>query len=239
MRIVGVLDVRRGEVVRGRAGRRSEYRPVAGPLTSSARPADVAHVFREHFGIDELYLADLDALEGAAPDLATYATLVEDGFCLWVDAGVRTPKDADQVALVGVARVVLGLETLSGSAALRAAVATLGDRAVFSLDLRAGQPLIGGDWDSMEVWDLAGQAIASGVRRLLVLDLARVGEGSGTGTEELCGRLVATWPTVEVSAGGGIRDANDLARLRGHGVAAALVASALHDSRLTRTDLHS
>ncbi len=238
MRVVGVLDVRRGVVVRGRAGRRSEYRPVAGPLTSSARAIDVARVFREHFGLRELYLADLDALEGGVPDLATCAALVADGFCLWVDAGVRTSSDADQVASVGVARVVLGLETLAGPAALRAAVAALGDRAVFSLDLRVGRPLTGADWGSTDAWDLACQAIAGGVCRLLVLDLARVGEGTGTGTEELCGRL-ASWPTVEVSAGGGIRDASDLARLRSQGVAAALVASALHDGKLTRADLQS
>ena len=76
-----------------------------------------------------------------------------------------------------------------------------------------------------------------GVRRLLVLDLARVGLGGGIGTRDLCARLCSAFPKVEVSAGGGVRHRGDLEELRACGVGAALVASALHDGRLTRADL--
>jgi phosphoribosylformimino-5-aminoimidazole carboxamide ribotide isomerase len=234
MRVVAVLDLQAGVVVRGRAGRRSEYRPVAGPLTPSARPLDVARMFRERLGLHELYVADLDAIAGGKPDVATYQALVADGFRLQVDAGIRVGRDADVLASAGVARVILGLETLAGPEELSAAVVNLGDRAVFSLDLHAGRPLTRGDWGSTDPWQLATQAITSGVRRVLVLDLARVGEGMGTGTEDLCRRLVTTWPTLEVSAGGGIRDGNDLIRLRDLGISAVLVASALHEGTLTR-----
>jgi phosphoribosylformimino-5-aminoimidazole carboxamide ribotide isomerase len=78
--------------------------------------------------------------------------------------------------------------------------------------------------------------LALGVRRLLVLDLARVGVARGPGTEGLCARL-AGQPGVEVSAGGGVRGRADLERLAGCGVRAALVASALHDGALSRADL--
>ena len=81
------------------------------------------------------------------------------------------------------------------------------------------------------------QAVASGVRRILLLDLARVGVGQGTGTEELCRRLTRAHHEVSVYVGGGVRGRDDLERLRDCGAAAALVASALHDGRLTRADL--
>jgi phosphoribosylformimino-5-aminoimidazole carboxamide ribotide isomerase len=84
---------------------------------------------------------------------------------------------------------------------------------------------------------VADQAVALGVRRLLVLDLARVGTGKGTGTEGLCARLAARHPGVELSAGGGVRDLSDLRRLRDCGVQAALVAQALHEGVLRRADL--
>jgi hypothetical protein len=42
MRILPVLDLMNGVVVRGVGGRRSEYRPVASRLAVSADPADVA-----------------------------------------------------------------------------------------------------------------------------------------------------------------------------------------------------
>jgi phosphoribosylformimino-5-aminoimidazole carboxamide ribotide isomerase len=44
-------------------------------------------------------------------------------------------------------------------------------------------------------------------------------------------------PEVELITGGGVRDADDLAALRQSGVAGVLVASALHDGRLTGHDL--
>jgi phosphoribosylformimino-5-aminoimidazole carboxamide ribotide isomerase len=89
------------------------------------------------------------------------------------------------------------------------------------------------------VWSIAAQAVGLGVRRLLVLDLARVGGGAGTGTDALCARLAAAYPEVEVSAGGGVRGVANLRRLRDCGLRAALVASALHDGSLTAADLRA
>jgi phosphoribosylformimino-5-aminoimidazole carboxamide ribotide isomerase len=72
---------------------------------------------------------------------------------------------------------------------------------------------------------------------LIVLDLARVGLGGGTGTEALSARLAEAYPDVEVFAGGGVRGSEDLHRLRACGAAGVLVASALHDRRLQPGDL--
>ena len=79
---------------------------------------------------------------------------------------------------------------------------------------------------------IAEQAIALGVRRLLVLDLAHVGVGQGLGTEPLCRMLRAKYPTLEITAGGGVRGTADLERLRDVGIDFVLAASALHDGRI-------
>jgi phosphoribosylformimino-5-aminoimidazole carboxamide ribotide isomerase len=197
----------------------------------------VARAFAEHFGLTELYLADLDAIGGARPAWDTYAALHAGGFRLWVDAGVRRPEDAWQLARAGVETVVVGLETAAGPAALGEIVAKLGPRSVFSLDLRDGAPWNPGDCWAADAASIAAQAVELGARRLLVLDLARVGGGAGTGTDALCARLAAAYPEVELSAGGGVRNVADLQRLRDCGVRAALVASALHDGSLTAADL--
>jgi phosphoribosylformimino-5-aminoimidazole carboxamide ribotide isomerase len=104
--------------------------------------------------------------------------------------------------------------------------------------LREGVPL--GDttaWPARDAEGIAASAVALGVRQLIVLDLARVGVGAGTGTEGLCARLAAAHPGVAVYAGGGVRGMNDLRRLREAGVRGALVSSALHDGTLSREDL--
>src|SRR5262249_6489108 len=227
-------DVMNSEVVRGIGGRRHEYRPLVSRLTASSRPLDIAYAIRCHFGWSEFYLADLDAILGGEPAWATFAALRDDGFRLWVDAGVRRMTQACQLAEAGIESIVVGLETVAGPAELAAMARAFGERLVFSLDLRQGEPL--GEraaWKGGDARSIAAQAVVLGVRRLLVLDLARVGLGGGTGTRELCAGLCADYPQVEVSAGGGVQSRRDLEDLRDVGVHAALVASALHDGRLT------
>jgi phosphoribosylformimino-5-aminoimidazole carboxamide ribotide isomerase len=240
MRILPVLDVMGGVVVRGIGGRREEYRPIVSRLTSSCVPIDVARAFRDHLGCAELYLADLDAIRGAAPAWDIYEGLRRAGFALWVDAGVRDAKGARALAAVGAEGVVIGLETIRGPTELARACADLGSRVIFSLDLKGGEPLGGRSaWQRPDAKRIAAQAIALGARRLLVLDLLRVGEGRGLGTEALCAALVAEHPDVEVAAGGGVRGPTDLRRMRECGIGAALVASALHDGTLRREDLEA
>ena len=72
------------------------------------------------------------------------------------------------------------------------------------------------------------------MRSMIVLDLARVGTGQGVGTLSLCRQLRALWPEINLVAGGGVRNLADLHDLQESGCHAALVASALHDGRLTR-----
>jgi HisA/HisF family protein len=234
MRIIPVLDLLYGVVVHGVAGRRSEYRPLVSRLTASCRPDDVAAALTSHFGFTEFYLADLNAIQGESPAWNTFALLQKQGCHLWVDAGVVTWEDAAALDQFGVRTVVVGLETVAGPAVLASIVELLGDRAVFSLDLRGGVPLGNGLlWKSQDAEGIAAEAIALGVKRLLVLDLQRVGVGEGTGTEALCARLTKSIPYVEISAGGGVRGLDDLRQLRDRGVQNMLVASALHDGRLT------
>ncbi len=238
MNIIPVLDLLNGVVVRGVAGRRSEYRPLVSRLTSSCHPLDVAVALRHHFGFTELYVADLNAIQGAYPDWAALALLLANGFRLWVDAGVVKWEDAAALDLFGVRTVVVGLETVAGPQALAAIVRALGEQTVFSLDLRAGVPL--GNlalWKHQDAASIAAEAVALGVQRFLLLDLTRVGMSDGTGTLDLCVQLATTFPNVERSAGGGVRGVDDLRQLRDNGVQNVLVASALHDGRLTPDDL--
>ncbi|HEX3316346.1 MAG TPA: HisA/HisF-related TIM barrel protein, partial [Gemmataceae bacterium] len=65
----------------------------------------------------------------------------------------------------------------------------------------------------------------------------RVGVGLGPGTDELIANLHGDFPRLELTAGGGVRDRDDLDRLARLGADSVLVASALHEGRLTRTDI--
>lgn len=233
VRVIPVIDLKGRLVVRGVAGQRSEYRPWRSRLCPTADPLELADSFRTRYAFSELYLADLDAIAGAEPAWALYASLQSRGFRLWVDAGVRTGADGGRLAAAKVDMVVAGLETVQGPDELQAMIAAVSERIVFSLDLNAGrimaEPKV---WRAVEPAAVAAQVIALGIQRLIILDLARVGNAKGTGTEELCASLASKHPEVELIAGGGIRDSDDLARLEQCGVSAALVASALHEGTI-------
>ena len=65
-----------------------------------------------------------------------------------------------------------------------------------------------------------------------MLDLAAVGIGQGTGTEDLCRRIKDRWPDVQLIGGGGVRTRAEADRLCAGGLASVLVASALHDGSI-------
>jgi phosphoribosylformimino-5-aminoimidazole carboxamide ribotide isomerase len=60
---------------------------------------------------------------------------------------------------------------------------------------------------------------------------------SGVTTTELCRKLLAEFPGLTLITGGGVRDVEDLVVLAGAGIDAVLLASALHDGRISRTDI--
>ncbi len=239
MRIIPVLDLKAGHVVRAQAGRRQDYQPIRSRLTDSSQPQAVATALRDRFGFTELYVADLDAIAGAPPALATYRALRSLGFRVWIDAGVRAVASIQPLIAAAVEKIVVGLETVAGPQALAGIYhRATPDKIVLSLDLKEGSPLGDlGHWLHPDAWSIATEAIAIGVRQIIVLDLAQVGGYGGIGTENLCQQLASQYPEVAIVAGGGIRDRADLQRLEACGIRAALVASALHDGRLRPEDL--
>lgn len=230
MRIIPVIDLMGGVVVRAVAGRRHEYQPIQSQLVDSPEPRHVAGRLLEVSGATELYVADLDAITAGQPTPAeTWQFLNSVGVEVLFDGGFRDPLDRYRYELP--IRPVLASETTHPTAAVLRATpeqeARL--RPAFSIDLRAGSLVSVRHPDPLE---LALIAAAAGFPTLIVLDVARVGTGTGPGTEPLIRALRKQLPGVELVAGGGIRNRDDLGRLADAGADAALVASALHDCLL-------
>ena len=83
MRIIGVIDLKDGQAVHARGGRRDEYRPVseAAGTVINGDAVKLAGVYLESFGLTDIYVADLDAIASAARErwrrAAASAGLVE------------------------------------------------------------------------------------------------------------------------------------------------------------------
>jgi phosphoribosylformimino-5-aminoimidazole carboxamide ribotide isomerase len=244
MRIVPVLDLQRGVVVHARRGDRAGYAPLCSPLVDGSEPVAVARALCAHSGSERLYVADLEAIAGAPPDVETLRRLAAVAE-LWVDAGATTAAQVAALSNAGAARNVIGTESLSdvGYGGSDDAPHRTGDGAphrtgdrpapVLSVDLRDGV-LISPRSELAGRGPGAAVALARelGVNELLVIDLARVGSRAGPPLEAVA-TLVRALPGVDVYAGGGVRDDRDLEALARAGAAGALVATALHDGAVT------
>jgi phosphoribosylformimino-5-aminoimidazole carboxamide ribotide isomerase len=224
--IIPVIDVRHGLVVRAIMGRRELYAPIESPLSNTAEPeAVVSGLLRLHpFG--KIYIADLDAIEGTGNNTSVIVSLRQrfPDLDIWTDNGlaageaVRDWLDEDRGTLV------LGSESQANGGVARSFVDE--PRLVLSLDFRAAA-----FQGPVELLDPSHWP-----RRVIAMTLARVGGTAGPDFERLA-ELRRLGPRQHLHAAGGVRGRADLVRLADMGIKGVLVASALHDGRLTGSEI--
>ena len=236
MRIIPVIDLKGGHVVRAFRGERASYAPIVTPLAAGSAPEAIVAGFLRLFAFDTIYVADLDAIERCGDHGAAIEALARrfPQICFWVDNGAESEADgARSVAAPGPRAFRLAnLSPVIGSESLARDVAPDLSRetgAILSLDFR-GDEFLGPRTllDNPQFWP----------PRLVAMTLARVGAFAGPDLA-LLSSLARRAQGREIYAAGGLRDARDLEALARIGVAGVLVASALHDGRLSRADLRS
>lgn len=239
MKIVPVIDVLNGIAVHAIRGERTRYHPLTSVLCSSADPLDVALTF-DSLGFDSLYLADLDAILGKSAHFALYRRIeTETHLDLMVDAGTSEIIKAEKLLKAGVTKIVVGTETLSNLDFVTEAIKIFGrNRVIVSIDQKRGKVMsISDSIKSKNPTPLAQRLEKIGVNQIILLDLDRVGTERGANVEILKEVLEKT--KIKVLVGGGIRNLQDLEKLRNLNVSGALVATALHNGKLRVDELES
>ena len=138
--LIPVLDLMGGQVVRARAGRRDEYRPLRSVLCGSSRPEAVVEGLLALYPFRRFYIADLDAILGRGDHRAALESLQRAHPALewWVDAGFADVAAAASWRRGGLRRPVLGSESLAEAPAR----GDYPDGSVLSLDYR-GKDFLG------------------------------------------------------------------------------------------------
>jgi HisA/HisF family protein len=223
MEVIPVIDLKDGAVVHARMGIRSAYAPIETPLSPTSRPTDVARGLLSIFPFKKFYVADLNAIENKDNNNAALKRLSLDfpELVFWVDAGIADVHHAQRWFEAGLGHLVLGSETQRDSDLIR--FLCRNNRTILSLDFR-GDAFLGPAslLNEANIWPT----------NVIVMTLARVGSASGPDMNWLT-TIKSRAANRQVYAAGGVRDANDLASLAAAGIAGALVATSLHNGKLT------
>jgi phosphoribosylformimino-5-aminoimidazole carboxamide ribotide isomerase len=208
MDIILAADLKGGEIVQGKSGRRDEYKPVVSPLASSAEPVRYLEDIRPRY----LYIADLDRIMGKGIHDTLIPLLADRVATLLLDRGCRSPDDMfayqNVIPIIGTETAGSELESYRGG--------------YLSVDIRDRLVIPEGK-DPAEVLVRAGKCAFEGC---IMLDIGGVGTRHGLDPDflTLCrgsypGRLL--W-------GGGVGTLADLELLRDAGFDGAIIATALH-----------
>lgn len=227
--VLPVIDLKRGQVVHGFAGQRAVYQPIKSELVDSPHPGRVAKAISHYVGSHDVYLADLDAIAGDEPDWNNYASILNQEVNLWIDAGTGDIPSIQKLVERVSCRIVVALESLKSLRSLESIVAAFSNQQlVFSLDMDAEQPMVSDAAASrLSPETIASYAVESGIKTMIVLDVAAVGTGNAT-TVDLCRKIKSRYPDLELVSGGGIRDQEDVQRFVEAGCNRVLVATAIH-----------
>jgi phosphoribosylformimino-5-aminoimidazole carboxamide ribotide isomerase len=239
LKIIPVMDILNGTVVHAIKGKREDYQQLQSVLVDSPDPMAVALMF-EALGFLELYIADLNAIMKNGNNLLVIKEITaKTKLKVMLDFGVSRIDVIERLFDIGTSKVIVGSESMVNLDLLKKILSRYGsEKIIVSLDMMNGR-LLGSSEKitSLDPLDLAIQLRELEVDELILLDLKRVGSEAGINISFLKKFLKVS--NFKLYVGGGVRDENDLEKLKALGIFGVLVATALHsglikiDKRLT------
>lgn len=232
MRVIPVIDLKGGVVVRAIRGDRANYAAIDTPLApGTSDPVAIARALLNLFPpFDCLYVADIDAITRGKRDPERQSVIelaaALPGLRILLDDGAAC--HADLAALIDHPAIipVIGTESLRSTDDLSQIARALPGGFALSLDWRADIPLgPAGLFQNPELWP----------QTVIAMTLDRVGARAGPDFARLA-RIKALAGPREVLAAGGVRGMDDLRALQAAGCG-ALVATALHDGAIKFDEL--
>lgn len=228
--IIPAIDIIDGKLVRLRKGdydAKTEY---------SLDPLEVAKGFQD-VGLRRLHVVDLDGAKGGhivnVKTLERLASLTD--MVIDFGGGVKSDDDA-RIAFECGAQLITG-----GSIAVHRPQLFLSwlekygaDHVILGADIKDGRIATNGWLEESDArWQTFLQSYeARGVRRVISTDISRDGMMSGPACD-LYSDMMEEFPTLHVTASGGVSCMNDVLKLQEIGVPSVIVGKAIYEGRIT------
>src|SRR3972149_759950 len=182
-------------------------------------------------GAGVLHLIDLDgAIEGKRLNRSIIESIVKDlNIETQVGGGIRTKKDASDLLLLGVDRVILGTAAINNPALVEELSSEFGnERIIVALDSKNGMVTTHG-WAKSSIFtavELGRKFEKLGAGSILFTDINTEGLLKGVDTEPT--RELAEALEIPVIASGGITTLSDIEAIKGTGAKGAVIGAALY-----------
>ena len=234
MEIVPAIDMIEGRCVRlsqGDFNKSKEYD--ASPLEMAKRYEDV--------GVRRLHLVDLDGARAGIPQNLRNLEQIASATSLEVEwgGGVRSRESIPSVLNAGAAGVICGSLALQEPRLFSAFLKEYGEeRIILGADISGGKIATKGwlEVSSSTIEEVIELFLKDGLKRVICTDISKDGMLQGPAVE-LYSALMERFPTMHLTASGGVGSMADLENLEAAGVPAAIVGKAIFEERITLKEI--
>ena len=227
MIIFPAIDIQGGQCVRLVKGDFATAHKVA------EDPLETAASFKAA-GADWIHMVDLDgARTGQRVNTAIFeAVAAQSGLKVEVGGGIRDIQTLEEYFSHGISRCILGSTALKNPELVREAASLYGDRIAVGIDAKDGMVAAEGwlEVSTVSYLDMARRMEDAGVRTLIFTDIAKDGTLSGPNYSQLS--LLSAAVSCNIVASGGIRELEDIRRLREMKLYGAICGKSLYSGTL-------
>lgn len=222
--IIPVLDIKNGIAVSGKSGNRDEYQPLKTVFSSSSDPLKISEALKK-VGAQEIYIADLDAIEGKTSNL-DLVSKINQILPVMLDSGTFDPESVEDALQVSD-KVIVATETLQTLDHLDKILRQCDkERIIISIDVVDNE--IYTKHLKLDFQILRQILEEHQPSQIIILDISNVGCEAGINW-----KLLNHFTGLESSIifGGGVT-AEDILKLDGNIIDKVLVGTALHQGKI-------
>jgi phosphoribosylformimino-5-aminoimidazole carboxamide ribotide isomerase len=228
MIILPAIDIRGGKAVRLYQGDYTKEEVVAKDIYEQAKEF-------QRLGATHLHLVDLDgAKQGAGINEEIILKLAKTvDMSIEVGGGIRTLDRIDKLLGNGIDKVILGTAAMEQEDLVKAALAKYAERIIVGVDARNGK-VCGNGWLSesdLDYIDFTKKMADLGVDNVIVTDISRDGTLQGANIEML--KTLSEKVDIKITASGGVKDIEDIKKLKESGIYAAITGKAVYSGELS------
>ncbi len=234
MQLIPAIDLIEGKCVRLTQG---DY---AQKKVYNEDPLEVAYHF-EQLGVKRLHLVDLDGAKAGKIINHKILEKIAGKTSLIIDfgGGIKTDNDIQQIFDYGAAMATIGSVAVKDRFLFTSWVIKYGaDKIFLGADVKDEKIAVSGwlETTTLSVFDFINTNLLDGVKHIFCTDISKDGLLKGSSVE-LYKKIMEKFPSIDLTASGGVDSIKDLEQLQQAGCKGAIVGKAIYEGLIKDIDI--